>query len=188
MRFDIQGTAYTSKTTESVPAYPLSGDGLSGEASAPDEALVWGRIESYIAWRWVTRDVEWIVQGPGRWAAPLTPHTIASIEIWDDTTKDWIIDATALEPSPFGLRFLKHGLYRVTGTAGDDSAPPAIVTEAYRRLAEYFTADAGTAGADREDINIGGLSQQIRRDPAWLGAALQNSGAADLLRRYRRVT
>lgn len=183
----LQGMAYTAKTTESVPAYPLSGDGLSIEASALPEALVWGRIESYIAWRWAQRDVTWIVEGPGHWPMPLTPAAITTVEIWDGTTNAWIVDATALEPSPFGTRFLKRGPYRVTGTAGDDTAPPAIVLEAYRRLAEYFVADPGTAGADREDVNIGGISQNIRRDPAWLGSALQNSGAADLLRRFRRA-
>ena len=178
--------AQTIKITEAIPTYAdFTLGALSSEATALPSALIWQRIESYIAWRWVARDVTFIVQGHGEWLPPMTPTSITDIKIWREG--DWVTDATTIEPGPLGTRFLCHAHYKVTATVGDDSEPPKGVHEAYRRLAEYFVADAGTAGASDERFSIGGLDVRVNRKPDWLGAALQNSGAADLLRRYRRA-
>lgn len=74
------------------------------------------------------------------------------------------------------------GLYRITADVGAGPVPPDV-TEAYRRLHEYsrgiaeqFRADAAyRSGFDAEIV------------AGWTGKALQLSGAADLLRSYRRA-
>jgi hypothetical protein len=65
----------------------------------------------------------------------------------------------------------------------------ALVNEAFRRLAEYVAGKPGRyAGASFESVNIGeAISESVRRDPAWMAMALQNSGAGDLLRSFRRA-
>ena len=58
-----------------------------------------------------------------------------------------------------------------------------------RRFAAYVTDDAQgvPAGSDHVSIKVGEETTEIERNPAWLGRALQHSGAADLLRPYRRA-
>ena len=64
---------------------------------------------------------------------------------------------------------------------------PAIVEEAYRRLAEYIAAAPETPGLRSETLTIGGITSTQSRGASWLALALQNSGAADLLRSYRKA-
>jgi hypothetical protein len=155
-----------------------------------DPAIVWQRIESFIAWRWSARDVVWIVEGCGEWHPPLTPVTINTVEIWAGVD-EWI-EATDLSPSPYGGYFLPSpGPYRITGIAGNDDADvPEVVAEAVKRLSAYMAARPGTAGAYRTSVEIGGggISETIARDEAWQARAIPNSGAGDLLRPYRRVS
>ena len=70
-----------------------------------------------------------------------------------------------------------------------------MVTEAFRRLAEY-SAEIGERGilqdkpgAHSYSSSVGGeVSESFRRDAAWAAKALHLGGAADLLREYRRLT
>ena len=65
--------------------------------------------------------------------------------------------------------------------------PPAAVSEAFRRLAEYMADDTDRAGVSSYSVNMGGAIQEsYQRSAAHAARALQNSGAADLLRPYRR--
>jgi hypothetical protein len=162
---------------------------LSAAAVALDRAAVWQRIESYIAHRWTPRDVTWIVEGRGEWTPPLTPATIDLIEVWSGHD-EW--QPLTLSPSPLGGYVLPGcGPYRFSGVVADGSPlpdPPAVVLEAFRRLAEYMAAKPGEAGAREHGVNIGGdLSETISRNEAWQARAMQNSGAGDLLRSYRRA-
>lgn len=179
--------AVTIKQTEASPeAYPDAPDGLSTAAAALPADMIWQRIEAYTAHRWSERDVAWIVEGCGEWTPPLAPAAIATTEIWQSDA--W--QAVELAPSPLGGYTLPGaGPYRITGTAGEDDAEvAAAVLEAFRRLAEYMAAETGTAGARTEATSIENVgSESIERSPAWMAMAMQNSGAADLLRRYRRA-
>jgi hypothetical protein len=180
--------AVTIKQTETSPdAYPDPPEGLSAAATAI-LSTVWRRIEVYTAFRTTVRDVTWIVEGCGEWVPPLTPAAIATVEVWQGDA--WQV----AEPpsSPLGGYMLPgHGPYRFTGTAGDDDADvPSDLAEAFRRLAEYMAADASAvpAGARVFNLTVPGVAEEsIERSPAWMAQALINSGAADLLRRYRRA-
>jgi hypothetical protein len=177
--------ATTIQQVESAPTtYPNAPDNLSVAAKALDPAMIWQRIETYVAWRWTPRDVMWIVTGRGEWHAPLAPATIATNELWDGAA--WGI-ATP-DPSPLGGFLLPgHGPYKFTGTVGAGDVP-AAVNEAFRRLAEYMAKPTGTAGASTERITVPGvLTTEVVRSQSWMASALQNSGAADLLRQYRKV-
>ena len=71
-----------------------------------------------------------------------------------------------------------------------DDAPPADVVEAYRRLAEHFVAirvHSPMLGSSRHEQHRGSDSIAVERAPNWTAKAMQNSGAADLLRAYRRA-
>ena len=181
--------ALTLKQTENPPeAWPESPAGLSAKAAALAAAFIWQRIESYTAYRTTEREVSWTVEGCGEWVPPLTPATIATTEIWQADT--W--QAIELRPSPLGGYVLPgEGPYRFTGTAGDDEAEvPADLAEAFRRLAEYMAAEvnpdhAGVRVVSESVPDV--FTGSIERSPAWMAQALINSGAADLLRKYRRA-
>lgn len=174
--------AVTVRESEGLPAsYPASPVGLSLKALALDRAFLWQRIESWIARRWPSRSVTYIAEGPGWWAPRLYPFTASTTERWQDA--NWI--ACTLDPTPFGgLELPGEGPYRIAGTAGDDSAPPAAVTEAHRRLAEYL---AGATDGEVEQAMTSASEGDYRfeRPATWLARSMQLSGAADLLRPYR---
>lgn len=165
------------------PTYPPVPEGLSVAAAALNSAAVWQRIESYVGYRWTARAIVWVVEGPGGWVPPLMPATIATVEKWDD--QQW--DMAEAGPSPLGgLCFPSTGPYRVTGSVGGGDVPPAV-TEAYRRLAEYLAAEGEMpGGATKIASGLGELRNETERAANWIARALINSGAADLLRPYRR--
>lgn len=172
--------------SETFPdAFPEPPGDLSPEAQALDPAMIWQRLESYMAYRFTERAVTWTVSGPGHFEALLSPATITKAEVWRGD--EW--EELTLPASPLGgLRFQGEGPYRIAATVGDDdmAVPPAVL-EAFRRLAEYMAQDAGIAGAYSHSERLGDASETIRRDASWMGQALQNSGAADLLRHYRKA-
>ena len=168
---------------ESVESYPDAPAGLSDEAQALDAAMIWSRLEQWIAHRWSERTAVWIAEGVGEWIPPLRPATITETEIWDG--ESW--GPVAQIAAPRGLTLLSRGPYRITATVGEGPVPEGA-QEAYRRLAEYLAAsDEGAPGASSYAVNIGQLSETIRRNPAHIAKAIHNSGAADLLRPYRRA-
>ena len=76
----------------------------------------------------------------------------------------------------------------MTGGVGADNTTPAEVNEAFRRLAEYWAETEERPGVSSYSVNIGGaISEQYERAPAWLARAMSNSGAGDLLLKYRRA-
>jgi len=172
----------TIDQSEEIPAsYPVLDPVVSDS--------VWQRIEAYIAHRFTARVVTWVVEGPGEWLPPLAPATVSKVEIW--TGAAWEDVTANASPSPLGGYWL-HGCgpYRFTATVGGGSpAPevPAIVAEAAQRLSVHFAAKPGKPGATAESITAGSISISHRRSESWMAAAMQNSGAADLLRSYRRI-
>lgn len=170
-------------TIKQVEGAPASYPAISGFTGA-ELARVWQRIEAYIAYRWTSRAIEWVVEGCGHWHAPLTPATITTVEIWN---ADDAWEAVTLATSPFGGFWLPAtGPYRFAGTVGGGTVP-ANVEEAFRRLATYMSARVGKAGASSETITAGSVTVASRRDAAWIADAMRNSGAGDLLRTYRRA-
>jgi hypothetical protein len=185
-------TAVTIKAIESLPDEYPAVDGspsiLSAAAAAIDPAIIWQRIESYVAYRWSSRALTWIVEGPGEWAPPLAPSIIHTKTVWCGDA--W--QTADLSPAPCGGFVLPgSGPYRFTSTVGSGAELPEAVIEAFRRLAEYFASKVGDtdpAGARSVRVSIGGeIEAGHSRDQAWTALALQNSGAGDLLRPYRRA-
>lgn len=151
--------------------------------------VAWQRVESYIACRYTSRAVEWIVEGPGEFVPPLKPASISTVEVWCQRANEW--EACMPDSSPLGGYWLSAtGPFRFTGTVGGGSPAPTvpdIVWEAVKRLAAYLSAKPGTPGATSESLSAGSISIASRRSESWMAQALQNSGAADLLRAYRRA-
>lgn len=177
--------ATTIKQVEAIPAaYPATPSGLSTAAAAVDADAIWQRIESYIAHRYSSRSIVWIVEGCGEWHPPLAPATITTVEVWEADA--W--EAVTLSPSPLGGYCLPgDGPYRFTGTVGSGTVPE-IVAEAFRRLAEYMAASSkGSPGTTRERVTAGSVTVDKSREASWAAQAMANSGAGDLLRNFRRV-
>lgn len=180
-------TATTTRVTEGEVYQWPEVEGVSAEA-VPFLPIAWARIESYIAHRWPERAVTFTVEGPGTWAPPLRPVAIETVETWDG--EGW--QETTLPPSPYGGFVLPDcGPFRFTGSAGDDDADaPTLVLAAVRRLAEYFaqaSGDVSPPGARSSTISVNDVgSLAIERAATWQAMALQASGAADLLRSFRR--
>ncbi|QFT62080.1 hypothetical protein [Roseivivax sp. THAF30] len=176
--------AVTLKEDEAIPsAYPASPAGLSTAAAALDPEPIWQRIEAYCRVRWTPREVVWIVEEDGDWCPPLHPLEVTAEEIWNGSA--W--EAATVFASPYGgYRLTTAGPYRFTGTVGGGDVP-AAVSEAFRRMAEYLADDADRAGASSYSVNMGGaIEESYDRNPAWIGRAMELSGAADLLRPFKR--
>lgn len=182
--------ATTIKEEESAPAsYPTMPAEVSEEADALGSASIWQRIEAYTALRFTARAVVWFVEGCGEWVPPLRPATVTATEVWEGDA--WV--AFTPTPGPLGGYVFKgHGPYRITANDGGGTVP-AVVEEAFIRLAEYFadvreaSATRGTAGVSKSDFTIGQLSESWTRSQAWAAKAMELSGAGDLLRPYRRA-
>lgn len=170
------------KRDESTPAaYPTDPAGLT------NASLAWARVEAYTAFRWSERACIWIVTGPGAWRPDLEPFAITTVEKFVDGA--WV--EVTLDAEWNGGIYLEGDLtYRITGTAGADAGDvPAEVQEALTRLDGYLAADQTRGrGTSSYSVSISdAISEEVRRSPTWMAKALQNSGAADLLRKYRRA-
>lgn len=174
--------AETLKQYEAVPTFPATPSGLTSAAAAINASVIWSRIEAYVSTRWTSRAVIWTVEGPGEWVPLLSPASIAPIDKWTGTA--W--ETNAPDASPLGGYQLACETYRFTGTVGSGTVPEAV-NEAFRRLAEFMAADAGTAGATSQKHDVGPITVEHSRNAAWMALAMINSGAADLLRPYRRA-
>lgn len=170
--------AVTIRQTEEIPvSYPA----ILGHLELP---AVWQRIEAYTAWRWTPRQVVWLVEGAGDWQAPLAPAVLQSVETWDGGLwKACTPDASAWG----GYDLPGCGPYRITATVRGGECPAAVI-EAARRLADYLDGMPDIApGATSYSLNIGQVQESIEVSTSHIGRAMQNSGAADLLRPYRRA-
>lgn len=181
--------AETITQFEEIPAaYPVAPDGLSEKAGALNAAIIWQRIEAYIAHRFTARQVTWLVEGKGHWGFPLAPATLENAEKWDGEA--WV--AVTLAQGPYGYCLDDAGPYRIVGDVGGGEVPEAL-QEAYKRLAEYLASGQadnillGRPGVSSHTGKVGDLEESYDRNPAWLARAMQYSGAADLLRNYRRA-
>lgn len=165
-----------------------------GESDPPElddltvDPALWARLESYVCRRWTSRQAVWTVKSGGgaEFIPHLLPVTISSTDLWDDVLYVWT--AATCPPTPFGILLPSCGTYRITAVIGSDTPVPPLVIEAYRRLHEYCADSERLSGASQHSLKIGegGIDEVIERAPTWLAKAIQNSGAGDLLRNFRR--
>ncbi len=171
------------KEVESVPASYPDVEARWVIEQAPDDEdpgsdQVWQRIEAWTRTRYTPREVLWTIEGleGAAWEPPLSPVVSMSAERWD--LDAWV--AVTLQAGPVGQILPSDGYYRITATVGAGD-PPAAVAEAFKRLHEYGRGISesfkGEAAFSSEDGRI---------PPNWAARAIQLSGAADLLRPYRR--
>lgn len=173
--------AITTMQTEGEPNEWPAVTGLSPAAAALDPGPLWQRLEGRMAHRFAPRQVVWQVTGPGVWRPPLAPVTELTFERWGATA--W--EPAEAQAAALGFR-LASGDHRITATVGE-GPPPAVVLEAFRRLAEYSAHAAGPAGASSFSESIDGASLQVTRAANWRAKAVDYSGAGDLLRAHRRA-
>lgn len=183
--------APTISQDESIPSsYPTTAPyshwddatygSVSGDTNTVASDMIWQRLEAHIAYRWTPRNVTWIVEGPGEWKPPLTPTTVTTVKIWAHGD-GW--QTTTLEAGPMGGYVLPgEGPYQIIASVGSGT-PPEAVQEAYRRLYEYSKGIANQYRADAAFLS----DEEATYASAWAGKAIQLSGAADLLRPYRKA-
>lgn len=166
--------------SEAPPATYPAVIGVSGDAL--DTA--WQRIEHYVSWRFSARLVVWRVDSSGgEWSPPLRPVSgDLAAGVWNGAG---FVPVT-LAPAPGGFR-IPPGRYEITAVVGAGPVP-VCVEMAVKRLADYLAAKSALpAGLRSYSVSAGEVSVTASGDPATLARALQNSGAADLLRPYRRA-
>jgi hypothetical protein len=148
-------------------------------------AVCWQRVEHHIGRRYAARQVVWtLTTCGGEWVPPLSPVTLIEDAFrWQDG--DW--QAVNLKRGPFGW-ILPAGNVQIDAIVGGGLVP-AAVDEAVKRLADYLSAESlAPSGARSYSINIDqAVSESVSMMPNHMARALQNSGAADLLRPYRRA-
>lgn len=166
---------------ETVTTYPTTPTGLSTAAAAIAPAVIWDRLYSYIGHRWGTNLVSWRLQGCGEFIPRLTPYTVEDVFYWSNS--GWVL--TPLQAGPVGIELPAFNIWKIDATTGGGvMAVPAAVARAYVLLAEYM-ASTSKNPAGVASLTSGQLSMRFSRDHA--ARALQQSGAADLLRPYRNL-
>ncbi|MGR3515379.1 MAG: hypothetical protein ACU0GG_21655 [Paracoccaceae bacterium] len=176
-----------SEEEELPTAYPATPAGLSDAAAALDAGAIWQRIEAYCRFRWTERQAVWIVKGEGAWHPPLKPFVVHAPQYWNGEAFMPFLP----RPTPLGGTMLEGGTYLFTVTLGPLDVP-AAVNEAFKRLAEYFAQvdkeASNNPGVSSYSVSIdGAFSESFDRSGSWAAKGLQHSGAADLLRPYRRA-
>lgn len=177
----------------------------AGQPVEGDLGWVWQRVEAYCRERWTPRQVVWLVQGGGDWTPPLSPVRVEMMESW---AGDWMPHAG--KRSPWGALVLSGKAHRITAIVGESNPAPPVVVKAVARLANYLMQqvdardpdlwatkmrwivtppdEAVTVGEGAASITRGQKTEEsYERASDYIAKALQYSGAADLLRSYRRV-
>ena len=184
------------------PEMPIDGEAPTDTLfarGAGDLSWAWQRIEAYCAHRWTPREVIWLVQGNGDWSPPLTPTTVTKVETWQ--RGEW--QEVAIEPHPFGRITLNGDAHRITATVGEANPAPAAVVKAASRLVNYLVQQIDAHDPDLwatsmswvrvpemkegEAVPDHKTNESYTRRADYIAKALQYSGAADLLRPYRRA-
>lgn len=159
-----------SETVIGSITYPAAPADVTG--SIPE--VIWERLESYVTTRWSTAEIQFVVCSPcrDRWRPPYYPWLVQSV------------DGDPAEVNDFGEVELQPGRHKVVCQIGGQPVTPGV-QEAYRRLAAYYANPDNRTGYSRYSVNLGGeITESWSRRS---GDALANSGAADLLRKYRKA-
>jgi len=172
------------KETEAIPATyksitPRWVVEQADDDEDPGTDQIWQRIESYIRTRYTTREIVWIIEGAEdeAWDTPLSPVNSYTAEKWESGA--WV--SVTLPDGPLGYCLPSDGIFRVTAQVGAGSVP-AAVQEAWKRLHEY---SRGIADSFKNEAAMFGEEYGVKSN--WAARGIQLSGAADLLRPYRRL-
>lgn len=164
-------------STPSVPA------NLSAAAAALDPDAIWDRLEIWTGFRWGVRNFQAVLDGCGGWNAPVGPVAYMTVDRWDG--EDW--QPATIQTAPVGIQFTR-GTWRVLGSVGTLESPRPDAIEAYRRYAETVAETGKHPGFTRWSRDIGGdYTISWSRERNAMAKAMYSSGAAETLRRYRKV-
>lgn len=137
------------------------------------------RVEDWTAVRWGERPCTWIVNGPGIWEPRLRPVSGVTFERWDGS--DWV--SADVSKAPVGYE-LDAFTYKAEATVGSSDNPPEAVQLAVARLANYWADMKAQAAVGASSVSDGDFS--VTRSANATARAMHYSGAADLLRGFRR--
>ncbi|WP_417429536.1 hypothetical protein [Kiloniella sp.] len=170
---------------EETPAtYPDLPPGITPLPASLDEVVIWERIEAYTRMRYTERAVVWVIETETneRWTPPLFPIVSFDAEIWQGG--EW--NPITIKNGPVGLSLPHDGIFKITAQVGAGD-PPKAVHEAFKRLYEYMNESSDMVGVSSYSVNMGGAIQEsYQRSAAHAARSIQLSGAADLLRPYKR--
>jgi hypothetical protein len=187
---EVQVLRFEESPPDTLPTLTEYEGGGATVGTIQPEPYLWERIEAYTARRWSVRQCVWTIQGPGDWRPHLLPAENFVVSYFDDATKTWT--AATAEETALGFYLPKTATYKITADVGANAGEaPAVVVQAYQRLSAYSAEryqDQAPVGSSGYTLKLGdGLDEQVTRSPNWLARAMQHSGAADLLRSYRRI-
>ena len=180
-------TKTVMETTElTEPIYPAAPDGLSEAAAAIPKEVIWDRLEQFTNFKIGERSVKyrvWVKQRQPYWHPAERPFLITRIQTAVPSLEDYV--DKAVTPREDGSVRLESASL-VTVTVGATTAP-ALFNEAYKRLAEYWAIPSiGPEGVTRYSLSIGpDIAESVSKAATHTARAMVNSGAADLLRKYR---
>ncbi|MBE9636550.1 hypothetical protein [Salipiger mangrovisoli] len=158
---------YIESETEVSITFPAAPSGVTG--TVPE--VIWSKLEGYTTCRWSTAVIDYVVNPPCEvlWKPYNFPATI-------DT-----VNGEAATVNEFGEVTISERCI-VRCTIGGQPVTDGV-EEAYKRLADYY-AGTSLTGVSRYSIDVGDISESWSRR-VDLGA-LGNSGAAELLKKYRK--
>lgn len=203
--YETEMLVFDEMEPETYPEVPQSALVFQSDtAGVPD--WIWQRIEAYCNWRWTPREAQIVVDGGMPFNIPARPFRITKVEKYPPAptgleTMEWYEVPTSYV-TQMGWRMIPCGeLVRITGIVGEDNPAPPAVIQAAVRLHGYLghtpesypmwatgrshTAEHTTTGEGGGSTRSQNESFQRRAD--YMALAMQHSGAADLLRRYRRA-
>jgi hypothetical protein len=184
--FDPTNNLVMEITELTEPVYPDAPAGLSDAAAALPKEIIWDRLEQFTNYKIGERSVRyrvWSQQKQPWWVPAERPFVVTRVQIADTKIEDYV-EKTVRPRDDGAVRLGCPAL--VTATIGAATAPP-LYLEAYKRLAEYWaTPSIAPEGVTRYSLSVGpDITESVSKTAAHTARGMVNSGAADLLRKYR---
>lgn len=204
--YETELVLYEELPPSAYPEVPRSALLMDDATGIPD--WIWERIEAYCNWRWTPREAQIEIDGSGWISLPVRPLRVTKLEYFDEMVSYRSSETSWTEFTPASAARQRGGkIYspfshcRITGIVGENNpAPPAVIQAAVRLHAylghtpESFPmwATGRTHTAENTTESEGSSStsnrnESFQRPANYIAKAMQNSGAADLLRPYRRA-
>ncbi|WP_420343520.1 hypothetical protein [Paenirhodobacter sp.] len=194
--YETELALYEELPPETYPEVPRSALLMNDARGIPD--WIWERIEAYCNWRWTPREAQIESDGGSGWfILPVRPFRVTKIE-WFDPHADggyglWMESLPPSTPQRGWKMYSPFSHCRITGIVGENNPAPPAVIQAAVRLHAYLghTPESFPMWATGRTHTTGGGSsstsnESFQRPANYIAKAMQNSGAADLLRPYRR--
>jgi len=175
---------------DSYPEVPLTA--LAAPDFGPPAAWVWARIEAYCSWRWTPRVARLEVYNHSGWIRmPVRPFRVTKLEICNSSGQFWEWTELDISCAPQrGWNIYAPGLNTcIRGIAGENNPAPGAVIHAAVRLHTYLAhqPESFPLWATSKSHAQGDSNDGFQRPANYIAKAMQHSGAADLLRTYRRL-